>query len=94
MISLKGEEGDLLLFGANYLSTVNESLGALRVEIARRKGLIEKGPKWAFTWVTDFPMFGKDEKGRLYSMNYPFTAPREEKLSVGYRSNEGDSSSL
>lgn len=79
---LKGEEGDLLLFGADQPTIVNESLGALRVEIARRKGLIEKGPKWAFFWVTDFPMFGKDEKGRLYSMNHPFTAPREQDLSL------------
>ena len=78
--TLKGEEGDLFLFGADDPSIVNESLGALRVEIARRKNLIAKGPKWAFFWVTDFPMFGKDEKGRLYSMNHPFTAPREQDL--------------
>ena len=78
LTALKGEDGDLLLFGADDPNLVNESLGALRVEIARRKGLIEKGPQWAFTWVTDFPMFGKDEKGRLYSMNHPFTAPREQ----------------
>ncbi len=82
LTALKGEEGDLLLFGADKVDLVNESLGALRVEIARRKGLIEKGPKWAFAWVTDFPMFGKDEKGRLYSMNHPFTAPREKDMAL------------
>jgi aspartyl-tRNA synthetase len=80
--TLKGEEGDLFLFGADDPSIVNESLGALRVEIAHRRGLIEKGPKWAFFWVTDFPMFGKDEKGRLYSMNHPFTAPREQDMAL------------
>ena len=80
LAALKGEEGDLLLFGADKVETVNESLGALRMEISRRKGLIEKGPKWAFAWVTDFPMFGKDEKGRLFSMNHPFTAPRDQDL--------------
>ncbi len=80
--TLKGEEGDLFLFGADQTSMVNDSLGALRVEIARRKGLIEKGPKWAFFWVTDFPMFGRDEKGRLYSMNHPFTAPREQDMAL------------
>jgi aspartyl-tRNA synthetase len=77
LTALKGEEGDLLLFGADNLALVNESLGALRVEIARRKGLIEKGPKWAFRWVTDFPMFGKDDKGRIYSNHHPFTSPQE-----------------
>jgi aspartyl-tRNA synthetase len=74
--ALKGEEGDLLLFGADHIDIVNDSLGALRVEIARRKGLIEKGPKWAFRWVVDIPMFGKDEKGRTFSMNHPFTSPK------------------
>ena len=82
LAALKGEEGDLFLFGADQPTVVNESLGSLRVEIARRKGLIEKGPKWAFFWVTDFPMFGKDENGRLYSMNHPFTAPREQDLQL------------
>ena len=77
LTALKGEEGDLLLFGADNIDLVNESLGALRVEIARRKGLIEKGPKWSFLWVVDIPMFGKDEKGRIFSMNHPFTSPKE-----------------
>ncbi len=77
LTALKGEEGDLLLFGADHIDIVNESLGALRVEIARRRGLIEKGPKWAFCWVVDIPMFGKDEKGRIFSMNHPFTSPKE-----------------
>lgn len=77
LTALKGEEGDLFLFGADSIDTVNESMGALRVEIARRKGLIEKGPKWAFCWVVDIPMFGTDEKDRIFSMNHPFTSPKE-----------------
>jgi aspartyl-tRNA synthetase len=78
LAALMGEEGDLLLFGADNPDLVNESLGGLRVEIARRKGLIEKGPKWAFRWVTDFPLFGKDDKGRIYSNHHPFTSPQEQ----------------
>jgi len=77
MKTLGGEEGDLFLFGADDPLVVNDSLGALRGEIARRKGLIEKGPKWAFRWVTEFPMFGKDDKGRIYSNHHPFTSPKE-----------------
>ena len=77
LTTLKGEEGDLFLFGADHIDVVNESLGQLRVEIAKRKGLIEKGPKWAFCWVVDIPMFGTDEKGRIFSMNHPFTSPKE-----------------
>jgi aspartyl-tRNA synthetase len=79
---LKGEEGDLFLFGADDVHVVNESLGALRVEIARRKGLIEKGSKWVFCWVVDIPMFGKDEKGRTFSMNHPFTSPKDEDVKL------------
>jgi len=82
LTALKGEEGDLLLFGADNRDLVNDSLGALRVEIARRKGLIEKGPKWAFRWVVDIPMFGKDDKGRLFSMNHPFTSPKESDVAL------------
>jgi len=73
-------DGDLLLFGADVPQVVHESLGALRCEIARRRGLIEKGPKWAFVWVVDFPLFGQDEKGHLFSMNHPFTSPQESSL--------------
>ncbi|HJT23538.1 MAG TPA: aspartate--tRNA ligase, partial [bacterium] len=82
LTALKGEEGDLLLFGADNIDLVNDSLGALRVEIARRKGLIEKGPKWSFLWIVDIPMFGKDEKGRVFSMNHPFTSPKEADVSL------------
>jgi aspartyl-tRNA synthetase len=82
LAALKGEEGDLFLFGADNVDLVNESMGALRVEIARRKGLIEKGPKWAFRWVVDIPMFGKDDKGRIFSMNHPFTSPKESDLAL------------
>jgi len=77
MKALKAENGDLLLFGADDPSVVHASLGALRCEIARRSGLIAKGPKWAFCWVVDFPCFEKDEKGQLMAGNHPFTSPKE-----------------
>ena len=80
--ALKAENGDLLLFGADEAAVVHASLGALRGEIARRTGLIEKGPKWAFCWVVDFPCFEKDEKGNLMAVNHPFTAPKEKDLAL------------
>ena len=49
------EAGDLLLFVADKPSVVAASLGALRIEMAKRRGLIDPD-KLAFTWVVDFPM--------------------------------------
>jgi aspartyl-tRNA synthetase len=82
MKALDAKDGDLILFGADDQGVVNEALGALRVEVARRRGLIEKGPKWVFAWIVDIPMFGRDSQGRLYSMNHPFTMCQEADISL------------
>ena len=66
--------GDLIFFGADKTTVVNESLGALRVRLGHDRGLVEPG--WRPLWVVDFPMFEHDDKdGRLYSLHHPFTAP-------------------
>lgn len=74
------EAGDLLLFVADKPSVVAQTLGALRIEMAKRRGLIDPN-KLAFTWVVDFPMFEYDEEEKRYvAMHHPFTAPRDEDL--------------
>ena len=74
------EAGDLLLFVADKPSVVAASLGALRIEMAKRRGLIDPD-KLAFTWVVDFPMFEYNEEEKRYvAMHHPFTAPRDEAL--------------
>lgn len=74
------EAGDLLLFVADKPSVVAASLGALRIEMAKRRGLIDPD-KLAFTWVVDFPMFEYNEEEKRYvAMHHPFTAPRDEDL--------------
>lgn len=76
------EAGDLLLFVADKPSVVAASLGALRIEMAKRRGLIDPD-ELAFTWVVDFPMFEYDEEEKRYvAMHHPFTAPRDEDLSL------------
>ncbi|MBA3732147.1 MAG: aspartate--tRNA ligase, partial [Gammaproteobacteria bacterium] len=66
--------GDLLFFGAGSASVVNDSLGALRVQIGHDRGLVETG--WRPLWVTDFPMFAWDAREhRWNAVNHPFTAP-------------------
>ncbi len=68
------EDGDLVFFGADKASVVNESLGALRVRLGHDKGFVEHG--WKPLWVVDFPMFEYDEKEKRYvALHHPFTAP-------------------
>jgi len=67
------QSGDLIFFGADKASVVNESLGALRVKVAQDRGLVEPG--WRFLWVVDFPMFEYDERdNRWNALHHPFTA--------------------
>jgi aspartyl-tRNA synthetase len=66
--------GDLIFFGADRATVVNESLGALRVRLGHDLDRVEPG--WRFLWVVDFPMFEYDEReNRLNALHHPFTAP-------------------
>ena len=76
----EAERGDLLLFVADKPAVVAAALGALRIEMAKRRGLIDEN-KLAFTWVVDFPMFEYSEEEKRYvAMHHPFTSPREEDI--------------
>jgi aspartyl-tRNA synthetase len=67
-------DGDLIFFGADRASVVNESLGALRVRLGHDRGMV--GGDWEPVWVVDFPMFERDEKtGHWMALHHPFTAP-------------------
>jgi aspartyl-tRNA synthetase len=73
------ENGDLVFFGADKATVVNESLGALRVKLGHYRGLVEHG--WKPLWVVDFPMFEWDEKDNRYTaLHHPFTAPSADVL--------------
>ncbi|MDR3492749.1 MAG: aspartate--tRNA ligase [Gammaproteobacteria bacterium] len=66
--------GDIIFFGADKASIVNEALGALRIKIGQDRNLVEKG--WRPLWVVDFPMFEKTKDGYLTACHHPFTAPK------------------
>ena len=67
-------DGDLLFFGADKASIVNEALGALRLRLGQDLGLVKEG--WCPLWVVDFPMFEWDEReNRWQALHHPFTAP-------------------
>lgn len=65
--------GDILFFGADKATVVNEALGALRSKIGHDRGLVESG--YRILWVVDFPMFEGGE-GQLSACHHPFTAPK------------------
>ena len=74
------DEGDLLLFVAAPWSTACTSLGAVRLELGRRLGLLDE-ETLNFLWVVDFPLLEQDEEaGEWTYMHHPFTRPREEDL--------------
>ncbi|MGB1111151.1 MAG: aspartate--tRNA ligase, partial [Gammaproteobacteria bacterium] len=68
------ESGDLIFFGADKASVVNDALGALRCKLGEERGLIEGD--WRFLWVVDWPMFEWDEDAKRWNaLHHPFTAP-------------------
>jgi len=67
-------DGDLVFFGADKASVVNDALGALRDRLGHDLELVEGD--WAPLWVIDFPMFDYDEKAQRWTaLHHPFTAP-------------------
>ena len=76
MARTAAETGDLIFFGADRASVVNDALGALRLAVGRDLGLVEDG--WRPLWVVDWPMFEWDEKAaRWQALHHPFTAPSD-----------------
>lgn len=76
------KENDVIFIVADKNSVVYASLGALRLEIAKRYNLIDSS-KYNFLWVTDFPLLEYDEEEKRYvAMHHPFTAPKDEDLEL------------
>ena len=66
--------GDIVFFGADKRTVVNDALGALRVKLGADRGLVEG--EWAPLWVVEFPMFEWDETDQRWNaLHHPFTAP-------------------
>ncbi|HKB71339.1 MAG TPA: aspartate--tRNA ligase [Thermoanaerobaculia bacterium] len=75
-------EGDLGLVVAGAKKKAADALANLRVAVARDRGMIDDS-KFAFCWVTDFPLVEWDEReNRWFAMHHPFTSPREEDLAI------------
>lgn len=71
--------GDLILIVADADSVVLQSLGALRLELAKELGILENNKEFNFVWITEFPLLEFDEEENRYvALHHPFTAPMDE----------------
>ena len=74
------ETGDIVFFVADTYSVVSDALGHLRLELAKRLGLISEDAL-NFVWVTEFPLLEYDEEQQRYiAIHHPFTAPMDDDL--------------
>jgi len=79
--------GDAVFFGAGSRRSSQELLGAARLEIARRGGLIDE-KAWEFVWIVDAPLFELASEtddvavgsGSWTAVHHAFTSPKPEFL--------------
>ncbi|MCA2226709.1 aspartate--tRNA ligase [Nonomuraea aurantiaca] len=71
------QPGDAVFFAAGARNSARDLLGAARLEIGRRCGLIDES-LWSFLWVVDAPMFEEDGEGGWTAVHHPFTGPKPE----------------
>ncbi|WP_066194334.1 aspartate--tRNA ligase [Gracilibacillus timonensis] len=72
--------GDILFFVADKKEVVFDTLGALRMKLAKDHDLIDEST-FAFLWITEWPLLEYDEtEGRYHAAHHPFTMPVEANL--------------
>jgi aspartyl-tRNA synthetase len=77
---MEAREGNILIFSADAPGIVNDTLGNLRIFLAKKMNLIDP-EQFAFTWVTEFPLMEySDTEKRFMSTHHPFTSPFMEDL--------------
>ncbi len=69
--------GDAIFFAAGERTASLNLLGAVRLEIGKRCGLIDNN-RWEFVWIVDAPMFEPTDDGGWTAVHHPFTGPKPE----------------
>ena len=88
--TLEAQPGDLLLFVADKPQVVADSLGHLRIELAKKLDLIDE-EELNFLWVVDFPLLEWDEEeNRFTAMHHPFTSPIADDLDLMTKEKAGE----
>jgi len=78
----KAKPGDLLLILSGEKAKTQIQMGALRLEMARQLGLMDKNV-FKPLWVIDFPLLEWDEEtSRYHAMHHPFTSPKPEDVAL------------
>lgn len=81
--SAEATVGDLVLIVADVDSVVLQSLGALRLELAKELELLKDNKEFNFVWITEFPLVEYDEEeGRYVALHHPFTSPMDEDMEL------------
>lgn len=80
--ALSLQKGDIVFFSADTFSVACESLGLVRLIVAKWMKLQDEN-MLAYLWITEFPMFERDsETGNLQAMHHPFTRPMQEDIDL------------
>lgn len=75
------ESGDIIFVLSGETDKTRKQLNELRLEIARRHGLMKEGD-FKPLWVINFPLLEWDEETeRFHAMHHPFTSPKKEDIS-------------
>lgn len=75
------KQGDLILIVADSNKVVLQSLGALRLELAKKLELIKDNTEFNFVWITEFPLLSyNEEENRYQAEHHPFTMPMDEDI--------------
>ena len=74
---LKLDNEDILFLVPGTYDNVSQSLGTLRIEVARQLSLIDEN-RYSFLWVVDWPLLEySEDEGRFYAKHHPFTAAKD-----------------
>ena len=83
LLKMEAEVGDIIFIISDVKAkVVFDSLGQLRLELARKFELIDKS-KYAMLWITEFPLLDYNEEDKRYvAMHHPFTSPMDEDMDM------------
>ena len=78
---IEAKVGDLVLIVADKNRVVFQSLGALRLHMAKELAILENNKEFRFVWITEFPLLSyNEEENRFQAEHHPFTMPMDEDI--------------